>query len=164
MNSHLARRALLVIALFASLALVACGGSKTASVGAGVATGTEAGGTSVNVTLKEFAIAIDQATVPAGEITFRVKNGGTIVHEMVVAKTDLAPEKLPLLTAGSTIEEGHAVGDVDEEQLDSPGEVSDVPVGQTSNATFKLEPGKYVLYCNLAGHYKLGMFTTFIVE
>jgi uncharacterized cupredoxin-like copper-binding protein len=31
---------------------------------------------------------------------------------------------------------------------------------QTSgSATFNLQPGTYILYCNIAGHYMMGMWT-----
>jgi uncharacterized cupredoxin-like copper-binding protein len=132
----------------------------------GIATGTEnpGSGVSVAVTLKEFSVAAVPATVKAGEVTFKVTDAGAIAHEMVVAKTDLDPKSLPKLTASSTPVEGHAAGDLDEAQLVSPGEVDDVTAATPKEGTFKLDSGKYVLFCNLPGHYAAGMYTTFTVQ
>ncbi len=40
---------------------------------------------------------------------------------------------------------------------------SELGVGASASATFNLAPGKYVLICNIRGHYKDGMFTAFQV-
>lgn len=40
---------------------------------------------------------------------------------------------------------------------------SELGVGESASATFDLAPGKYVLFCNLRGHYKNGMYTAFEV-
>ena len=57
-----------------------------------------------------------------------------------------------------------AVGDVDEDKVESVGEVEDIAAGATKDATFKLAAGKYALICNLAGHYTAGMRVTFTVQ
>ena len=46
----------------------------------------------VNATLTDSRIVLDQATVPSGKITFQVTNAGTMVHEVVVLKTDVAAD------------------------------------------------------------------------
>ena len=51
--------------------------------------------TTVNVTLREFSVTPDRASVPRGAVTFHVTNGGTVHHEFLVIKTDLAPDALP---------------------------------------------------------------------
>ena len=60
-------------------------------------------------------------------------------------------------------------GEVDEEGLEasgveSPGEIEDVGPGQTKSGTLKLTPGRYVMICNLPGHYKQGMYGTLTVK
>ena len=40
---------------------------------------------------------------------------------------------------------------------------SELGAGESASATFNLAPGKYVLFCNLRGHYKNGMYTAFEV-
>ena len=40
---------------------------------------------------------------------------------------------------------------------------SELGAGNSASVTFNLAPGKYVLFCNLWGHYKDGMHTAFEV-
>jgi uncharacterized cupredoxin-like copper-binding protein len=37
--------------------------------------------------------------------------------------------------------------------------VEDITAGSTRDLTVDLQPGRYVLVCNIPGHYKLGMHT-----
>ncbi|HLY84449.1 MAG TPA: hypothetical protein VKQ71_15800, partial [Acidimicrobiales bacterium] len=39
-------------------------------------------------------------STPAGDVTFNVKNLGTIEHELIVLKTDTAFDKLPVVDGG----------------------------------------------------------------
>jgi len=43
-------------------------------------------------------------------------------------------------------------------------EQSELGPGKSASATFDLSPGKYVLICNLRGHYKDGMYTALEVN
>jgi hypothetical protein len=52
-------------------------------------------------------------------------------------------------------EDGEGVQHIDE--------VEDVKAGIVKQFTVDLEPGRYVLVCNLPGHYKLGMRTGLVV-
>ncbi len=137
--------ALLSVALVAGLAVTACG-----SAASGPAT--------VLVTLGEWKVNPNTISVPAGKVTFQVTNQGTLEHEMVLLKTDDAPKALEM----STTEQGT----VDEEASDvkDVGEVEQVAAGTTKIGTFDLAPGKYVLICNVAGHYQAGMETAFVVN
>src|SRR6188472_2785200 len=63
--------------------------------------GTSPGATSVSAKLSEFKIELGATTAPAGPVTFAVTNGGTTLHEFVVLRTDLAPDKLPLTADGT---------------------------------------------------------------
>ena len=58
-------------------------------------------------------------------------------------------------------------GQVDESQAGMEnGRIakSELGSGKSARATFDVAPGKYVLFCNLRGHYKNGMFTAFEVN
>jgi uncharacterized cupredoxin-like copper-binding protein len=118
------------------------------------ACGSASGGGTIHVTLKENGITLDQSAVNAGTVVFDVKNAGTIIHEFVVIKTDVAPDKLPASTGepGQMLEDG------------SVGEVEDVEVGASKQLSIKLEPGKYVLICNLVGHFAAGMHVGLVVK
>lgn len=56
------------------------------------------GGDSVDVrmTLDEWSVTPNVGEAGSGDVTFSVKNDGTRQHEMVIVKTDLAPDALPL--------------------------------------------------------------------
>ncbi len=104
------------------------------------------------VTEKEFSVSVDQSSIAAGNVEFDVKNAGSIVHDIRIIKTDLAPDKLPV-----------AGGLVDESQVDVVGKIDTVSPGLTQTVNVQLEPGKYVIICNVPGHYQLGMRTGFTV-
>jgi uncharacterized cupredoxin-like copper-binding protein len=57
---------------------------------------------------------------------------------------------------------------VDEAKLEAEGadagEIADVAPGDTKKGTFKLTAGKYVMFCNLPGHYTQGMYGTLTVK
>ena len=129
---------------------------------AGASCGGGGGGT-VDVTLQEFSVSTDPATVDAGETTFDATNDGpNDTHEFVVFKTDLGPADLPTDDSGAVDEEG--------EGIELIGEIEDVEVGDTKSVTLDLESGSYVLICNIydeeeqESHYQEGMRTTFTVN
>jgi hypothetical protein len=123
------------------------------------------GGGTVAVTLQEFSVLPESDTASAGEVTFEATNEGpNDPHELVVIRTDLAPDALPTTEEGGVDEEG--------EGIEVIGEIEEFPVGETESATFDLEAGSYVLICNiveeedgeLESHYVEGMRTAFAVE
>jgi uncharacterized cupredoxin-like copper-binding protein len=113
-----------------------------------------------------MTITTDTSTAPAGDVTFVVKNAGTIEHEMIVLKTDTPFDQLPVADAGDPpapvttgadkVDEGASVGETGDPNL-QPGETRTFTItGMTA--------GKYVLVCNLAGHYQMGMRAPFTVS
>jgi uncharacterized cupredoxin-like copper-binding protein len=106
-----------------------------------------------------MSIVTYESTAPAGDVTFRVKNLGTIEHEMIVLKTDTPADQIPIADAGDPpapvktgadkVDEGDSVGETGDPNL-KPGD--------TRTFTIKnMAAGNYVLVCNLADHYRLGM-------
>lgn len=125
--------------------------------------GGDEGGTTVDVTLQEFAVGAVPASVPAGPVTFRATNSGPEdEHELVIVRSDLAPEALPTKADGSVDEEGEGV--------DAINEIEEFPVGETQSLTVDLRSGSYVLLCNIydeteqESHYQEGMRLGFTVE
>jgi len=171
---RIARVSVLLAALLMAFLVVGCGDddddggdgvSRTPTVVAAQSTPTAGGQSVINVTLKEFEVLPDKDSVPAGKVTFRAKNTGPEdAHELVVVKSDLAPGALPTSADGAADEEGAGV--------DLIGEIAEFAVGGEEEITFDLEPGKYVLLCNVVeeaegvteSHYKNGMHTAFTVE
>jgi uncharacterized cupredoxin-like copper-binding protein len=115
---------------------------------------------SVNVSLTgegtgQMGIAVDQASVPAGKVTFIVKNNATSEsHEMVVIALPSADAELPYDAAKQRVTES---------KVKSLGEVSDLKPGASKSKTLTLKPGTYKLICNMKGHYKAGMSTVLTV-
>jgi uncharacterized cupredoxin-like copper-binding protein len=121
------------------------------------ATGGGAGATVV-IKMGDFFFNPKNATAPAGNTTIEAPNIGSVEHELVLFKTNMDPAKLPT----------EANGEVNEEKMDEiseeGGEIADVEAGATKSETFKLTPGKYVMFCNLPGHYAQGMYGTVTVK
>jgi uncharacterized cupredoxin-like copper-binding protein len=114
-------------------------------------------GTPVNVQLEDFKVRQDAAVVPAGTVSFRIRNQGPTSHEFIVVRTDRAPDKLPLQRDGLTVnEEGPGVELIDE------AEALDIDDRQT--LVLDLAAGHYVMYCNLEGHYLGGMHAALTVR
>lgn len=103
----------------------------------------------IQVTAKEMEFQLSKSTVPAGTVEFRVTNKGRLAHEMVVIKTDLPVDKLPL--KGQRLDEdkaGKKIGEIEDDELKS---------GATKTLKVNLTPGKYLIVCNLPGHFQAGM-------
>ncbi len=107
----------------------------------------------VSVALKDFSVAPALAAVPAGEVTFTVQNAGAIPHEFVVVKSNLAPDKLPQFEQKL----------VDEKQVELVSRTQPIEAGGRQDLRVSLQPGRYVLLCNVASHYISGMFAAFEV-
>jgi uncharacterized cupredoxin-like copper-binding protein len=127
--------------VLAALALAACGGST-----AGVA------GTVLDIHERDFHIGAPQQ-VHAGVVTLRVHNEGPDHHELLVARSSGA---LPLRADGFTVDE-EAI------QHEEPGSLEPAEAGAVRQLRLNLVPGRYVLFCNMAGHYLGGMHTTLLV-
>jgi uncharacterized cupredoxin-like copper-binding protein len=133
----------LVLALLVVPLLAACG-SKTIDAG-----------------LTSYNIALSDDSANSGEITFHIHNDATddLTHEFVIFKTDLPPDQLPLTDEGIVDEEGPGVTAIDE--------VEDIEPGDSADLTVNLEPGNYVLLCNIDSdemHYQHGMHVAFTVN
>jgi uncharacterized cupredoxin-like copper-binding protein len=50
-----------------------------------------------------------------------------------------------------------------EEGSGALGEVPEIDAGEAGHLTLTLEPGTYILYCNMPGHVALGMWTLLTV-
>jgi len=119
--------------------------------------------TNVNIMLQEWRMMSDKTHIPAGKVKFSVQNRGQETHELVLLKTNMAYDAIPLQSAGG-IDEKNAGVLVDE--------LEDITSKSGKSMTVTLAPGKYVLLCNMvemeAGkreeHYAMGMRVPLIVE
>jgi len=134
------------VALASAAALVSgCGSSSSAP---------SAGGNVVRINERDFHIAAP-LQLKAGHYVFRAHNAGPDMHELIVISTPSG--KLPLRKDGFTVDED-AVTRAEAGALEpgQPGAVRDLPV--------TLKPGRYLLICNMAGHYVGGMRTRLVVS
>lgn len=102
-----------------------------------------------------MGITAGLASVPAGDVTFDVSNdsSGTI-HEMIVAPLADANVQLPYDTTTMM---------VNEDAAGALGEVPELDPGASGTVTLHLRPGLYLLFCNVPGHYAMGMWTELTV-
>jgi uncharacterized cupredoxin-like copper-binding protein len=131
----------------ATLALMAlpaggCGGGASST-----------SGTVLDVQERDFHISAPER-VAAGDVTLRVHNAGPDQHELLVVRTGSRP--LPFRADGLTINE-EAV------EHSEPGVLEPGESGSTRDLEVHLTPGRYVVFCNMAGHYLGGMHTTLVV-
>ncbi len=149
---------------------VACGDDEGDGTPASTATVEEAAptatagaeGAAVEVLLDGWSVVANPSEVAAGDVTFTAVNAGDEDHELVVVKTDTAPDALPVVD-----------GKVDEATAGEViGEIEEFASGGEEAATFTLTPGNYVLFCNITeteasgeieSHYEEGMHTAFVV-
>lgn len=97
------------------------------------------------VTMKDYRVELSVDTVKAGTVKIGVRNAGGMEHSFELIKTDLPFDKLPVDAAAKAKEDGLV------KQVKSLG------VGKVSVVTADLAAGNYVIICNVAGHYQLGM-------
>jgi uncharacterized cupredoxin-like copper-binding protein len=97
-------------------------------------------------------VGLDAPSVPAGKVTINATNAGTVVHEMLVVRSDVAKGGLPIVD-----------NRIPEDDIDVIGEIPELDAGAKSSGHFVLEPGRYLLICNVPSHYGRGMVTELTV-
>lgn len=104
-----------------------------------------------------MGIALSTDTVKAGEITFEVLNSSKdAIHEMIIARLQDLTRLLPYNSEESRVDEDHMANVL--------GEVSELDPGKTAALRLDLKPGKYLLFCDIPGHFTSGMWTIFTVQ
>ena len=102
-----------------------------------------------------MGLKLSTSTVKAGKVTFNVTNSSKdTVHEMVVLRYKDG-EKLPYSDKEMRI---------DEDAAGHLGEVSELEPGKSGSVTLDLKPGKYLVACNIAGHFMNGMWEFITVK
>jgi len=111
-------------------------------------------GPTVNVTERDFSILAPK-TVKSGDVNLVVHNRGPDTHELIVVRAN--GHQLPLRSDGLTVNE-EALRPRTAASLDGGA------AGSVRSLTVHLAPGRYVLFCNMAGHFLGGMHTTLVVR
>jgi uncharacterized cupredoxin-like copper-binding protein len=149
-QGRLGRRLLLGLAPLAVIVAVVVaafwGGSRAGAAASGLPV--------LKVSESDFRIKAPKV-VRAGELLLRTKNLGPDTHELLVVR--FAGKRLPLRADDMT---------VDEEALESATAltVEGFERGRSREARIHLAPGRYVLLCNMQGHYLGGMHATVTVR
>lgn len=94
----------------------------------------------IAVQLAEWSV-VAPTNIAAGTVEFGVENLGVFSHEFAIARGD-SYETLPQLDNGAVDEQ--SLGD------DFLGKADVIDLGQTTTVSFELEPGTYVLFCNIS--------------
>jgi uncharacterized cupredoxin-like copper-binding protein len=135
-------------ALLCALAIALSGCGVTGSAGASTT------GKPVIVTERDFKIAAPEQ-VSAGTVELSVRNEGPDAHELIVVRQHDHP--LPLRRDGLTVDE-------DAVEKATAGNLEPGAPGSERELTVHLTPGRYVLLCNMSGHYMGGMHTELLVR
>lgn len=127
--------------ILAALGLLAAacsgGGTNTPGTSASTSAGqpsSASAGTSVTVTLTEFAVGVPQRAFAPGTYTFTARNQGQTIHALEIV----------------------GPGGLDERTTTFRG-------GQSEDLTVTLQPGSYELLCPVGNHRQQGMTTTITV-
>jgi plastocyanin len=132
-------RTALILALVGAVTLVAsaCGSSSGAGSSATTLTeaagggGGSASGKTIDVTLKDFSIAVaSTGSLAPGTYTFHVTNNGPSSHNLTINGPGVSDKATPTFAAGGS-----------------------------QDLTVTLKNGSYDLFCSVPGHKQLGMDT-----
>ena len=144
----LPRAAGVVLSLFAcavaAIGLPACSSDSSSTAHANV----------VRVSVRDFHVKVTPARISAGDARFVIVNKGPSTHELLVVRAGSA---VPLRKDGLT---------VDEEKLEpvTVATAEGEPPDAVEILQLELHPGRYELFCNMAGHYLGGMSAQLVVE
>ena len=108
-------------------------------------------------------VLTSRAQVPAGTVSFRVVNTGSLVHELVVLPltgTQRVGERA--VGADGRVDETGSVGEAS--KTCGAGAGDGINPGAIGWVTLTLAPGNYELVCNLHGHYGAGMYAFLAVR
>lgn len=104
-----------------------------------------------DMSMAKMGVSANPNKVRRGAVTFKVTNlASQMIHEVIVARVPEGIEKLPY---------GETSQRADQDGLQTYGSVNEIDPHKSASLTLELKPGKYMLYCNLPGHYMAGMWT-----
>jgi uncharacterized cupredoxin-like copper-binding protein len=109
----------------------------------------------VRVNERDFRITVSPARVQAGQVRLLVRNHGPDTHELIVVRSPNG--HLPLRLDGLTVNEATLA-------RVTVGSLEGGDPGSDRELSLHLKPGRYELFCNMAGHYLAGMRAELVVS
>jgi uncharacterized cupredoxin-like copper-binding protein len=146
------RHALQGTARFGAAALIAS--TVLLAAGCGSAGQAQHGGSTLRVNERDFKISAGSQIVRPGKVDIAVDNRGPEAHELIVVRED--GHTLPMRKDGVTVDE-------DALQKQEAGSLEPGEPGADRHLDLNLQPGRYILFCNMTGHYLGGMHTELVV-
>jgi uncharacterized cupredoxin-like copper-binding protein len=122
--------------------------------GALAAPRADGGGRTVTVVERDFRITVSTNRVPAGDVTFRIDNDGPDAHELILVRDR---GRLPLRADGITVDE-------DALEKQTLGAVEPAAAGARRVLRVRLTRGRYLLLCNMYGHFMGGMHAVVVAR
>jgi uncharacterized cupredoxin-like copper-binding protein len=119
---------------FVSFVALAC---TAAAVAAAPAIAGSEGESFVQVVEKEYTMTLSRQSVPAGSVSLELVNFGMDTHDLVVQSSTPGVKPIRFKQLGPR---------------------------QRADRVLKLKPGRYLLWCSIAGHRQKGMRATFLVR
>jgi len=101
---------------------------------------------SLDIRLINYGVRPSATSTAPGRVSFVVHNADNVPHNLVVLRTDIAPRSLPV-----TGEHGRA------REVGYQGATVRLRDEETVHLTLTLPAGRYLLICNVPGHYQRGM-------
>ena len=109
--------------------------------------------TLVRISERDFRIVVEPGRIRAGDVELVVRNQGPDTHELIMVRS--SGSQPPLRRDGLT---------VDEEALHEVGAVEGADPHGVRRVRLRLAPGRYELFCNMAGHFMAGMHGELVVD
>ena len=109
----------------------------------------------VRVDVRDFRVSAP-AEVAAGDLEIEARNLGPDTHELLVARFDSAQD-LPLRHDAITVDEARF-------EDRTAGAAEPFLAGTSEEFAVHLDPGRYVFFCNMSGHFLGGMHTVVTVR
>jgi uncharacterized cupredoxin-like copper-binding protein len=111
-------------------------------------------GTVVRVNARDFQLTITPKHIQAGNVRLVVRNHGPDTHEVIVVRPR---SQISLRRDGLTVDE-EALSAVTVASVEGTGP------GRVEQVRVHLAPGRYELFCNMAGHFMAGMHGELVVD
>jgi hypothetical protein len=163
-------RSATLASLMVTMLAGACGGSAPEQPNAEA---EQAQQSSVSVRLDDYVVEAEPDSVPAGQVTFEVRNDGGN-HDLHVLRTDLSAADLPEDEVRLAPGVKALKADLEAPEIEVLGSTEVLDEGGTASLTLDLESGHYVLICDLVdfddagkaigSHYAQGMRTDLSVR